>query len=345
MKIAFSTNQVHPRDRFDYWHNVARKSLVEHESQPECRTSFEAEIATGLLGSIELVLFRNSPMKARHTQRHVINSRSEDLFVCRQMSGKLFIEQDGRMAQLEAGDLMLLDPLLAYEASFVHRSRTLVLKVPRRELEARIGKTRDMVAHPIKPVRAEDKLSSSVSAMLPSLASKLSGASAEMIGNHALDLLAISLARKAGEARPRVSSAKALILSNIRAIVDARIADPDLDGQTVAAAVGVSVRHVNEILSEHGTSIGRLILARRLARCKHALEDLNQAHRSITEIAYGWGFSDLTHFGRRFKQAYGLLPSEAQRLASQPNRTGGPLGSERDAHLQARRGERPGPPS
>jgi AraC-like DNA-binding protein len=33
----------------------------------------------------------------------------------------------------------------------------------------------------------------------------------------------------------------------------------------------------------------------------------------VSEIAYGWGFSDMTHFGRRFKAAYGLLPSEYRR--------------------------------
>jgi error-prone DNA polymerase len=37
----------------------------------------------------------------------------------------------------------------------------------------------------------------------------------------------------------------------------------------------------------------RLIQARRLARCRYALEDPNQAHRTVSEIAYGWGFSDM----------------------------------------------------
>ncbi|WP_310353804.1 hypothetical protein [Methylobacterium sp. BE186] len=33
----------------------------------------------------------------------------------------------------------------------------------------------------------------------------------------------------------------------------------------------------------------------------------------MSEIAYGWGFSDMTRFGRRFKAAYGLKPSECCR--------------------------------
>jgi AraC family transcriptional activator of tynA and feaB len=51
------------------------------------------------------------------------------------------------------------------------------------------------------------------------------------------------------------------------------------------------------------------IQARCVARCRKALEDPLQAHRTVSEIAYGWGFCDMTHFGRKFKKAYGLLPS------------------------------------
>ena len=33
-------------------------------------------------------------------------------------------------------------------------------------------------------------------------------------------------------------------------------------------------------------------------------------NRSITDIALSWGFSDPSHFGRRFKQAYGMSPRD-----------------------------------
>jgi hypothetical protein len=58
----------------------------------------------------------------------------------------------------------------------------------------------------------------------------------------------------------------------------------------------------------------RLIQAKRLERCRRALEDPLQAHRTWTEIAGGWGFSNMTHFSRRFKSAYGVLPSKFRSL-------------------------------
>ena len=66
----------------------------------------------------------------------------------------------------------------------------------------------------------------------------------------------------------------------------------------------------NAVLAEESLSISRLIQARRLARCRSALDDPLQTHRTVSEIAYGWGFSDMTHFGRVFRAAFGLLPSE-----------------------------------
>jgi AraC family transcriptional regulator, positive regulator of tynA and feaB len=75
------------------------------------------------------------------------------------------------------------------------------------------------------------------------------------------------------------------------------------------------VRYVNQVLAEESTSIVQLIKARRLARCRQALEDSLHAGRTVSEIAQGSGFSDMNHFGRRFKTAYGILRSEHRRRA------------------------------
>jgi AraC family transcriptional regulator, positive regulator of tynA and feaB len=106
------------------------------------------------------------------------------------------------------------------------------------------------------------------------------------------------------------------VLTRVRAAIERRLSDPALDPAIVAAAAGISVRYANAVLAQQGTSLARLIQTRRLERCRKALGDLTQAHRSISDIAYFWGFSDMTHFGRRFRSAYGLLPSEYRRAHS-----------------------------
>ena len=50
METVFSTSEVHVRDRFDYWHDVACRSIVNHDSRPECRLTFNAAISSRRFG-------------------------------------------------------------------------------------------------------------------------------------------------------------------------------------------------------------------------------------------------------------------------------------------------------
>jgi AraC-like DNA-binding protein len=90
--------------------------------------------------------------------------------------------------------------------------------------------------------------------------------------------------------------------------------DPKLNAATVAAAAGVSVRYANGLLAKECTSIMRLALAMRLQRCRQALEDPLQNHRTVSEIARGWDFSDMTHFGRSFRTMYGATARLPEKL-------------------------------
>jgi AraC-like DNA-binding protein len=270
---------------------------------------------TAALSDMELVMFDNAAMCVNHTLQHARGAEAEELFVCRQIAGELALEQGGRSVVLKEGDIALLDPLLPYSGRFSSESRLLVLKVPRNALEARVGRMRDVTARPIRPLDADCSLASAFLGMLPQHADGLSLAGEEFVKHQALDLIAVSLARAMQRQKPRVSSAKAVALVHVHAAIESRLSDQALDGETVAAMAGISVRYANALLAQEGTSLMRLIQTKRLERCRLALEDEAQAHRSISEIAYAWGFSDMTHFGRRFRASFGLLPSDCRRRA------------------------------
>jgi AraC family transcriptional activator of tynA and feaB len=317
VKTIFSTSSVHPRDRFDYWHSLACMEIVGHDSLPENRATFQAEIKAAKFGNLDLVEFSNSPMHVSHTVAHAERTRPDTMFLCYQLSGSVLIVQNAREVNLDAGSLTLLEPRLPYDARFALDSKTLVIKVPRRELRARIGGNRELIGRRVTAELADDELALSIAAKLPSLAGMTASTTEEMVGNHVLDLIGLSIARTIGSATVRVSNLKALLLGQIRSVVEAKLADPDIDGQKVADIVGISVRYANAILAEQGSSLHRLILSRRLSRCRVALEDPNQIPRTIAEIAQGWGFSDMTHFGRCFRAAFGVSPREYRKAAAQ----------------------------
>jgi AraC-like DNA-binding protein len=189
----------------------------------------------------------------------------------------------------------------------------LVIKVPRRELEARLGPIQHLVARRVSPDAGTHGLTSSLLALLPTHVSCLVPLAEQAIKTQTLDLIALALAQYAGPVR--LSSSKALSLLRLRAVIESRLTDPDLTPGEAAAGAGISVRYANALLASEGQSLARFILERRLLRCKRALEDPSQQRRTVSEIAYTWGFSDMTHFARCFKKIYGILPRELKRRA------------------------------
>lgn len=51
-------------------------------------------------------------------------------------------------------------------------------------------------------------------------------------------------------------------------------------------------------------------MERRLDGAARDLRDPARCGRDIGRIAFDWGFSDLSHFTRRFKQRFGMRPRD-----------------------------------
>jgi len=315
MKTIFSTAGVRPCERFDSWHARARQYVIDHDSRPDCLLTFEAKLSTASLDDLTLVSFQSSPMTVSHTSKHIAHATSDELFICRQLAGELLLEQDGREVTLRAGDMTMLDPRRPYRGRFLAGANLLLVKVPRRRLEARVGRTRNMVALTMRSEQGEIGMVSDFLSLL-SVHVECLGPATATVAEQVLDLLAMALLKANGLSRSRMPAARFEVLTRVRSAIESRLSDSALDPATVAAAAGISVRYANAVLAQQSTSLARLIQIRRLERCRKALGDLTQAHRSISDIAYSWGFSDMTHFGRRFRLSYGLLPSEYRRAHS-----------------------------
>ena len=133
-----------------------------------------------------------------------------------------------------------------------------------------------------------------------------------MIAQQALDLAALAF-QTVENTVAQLSSPRATTLLRLKSIIETKLHDPALKPATVAQAAGISVRYANALLANEGTSLERYIMLRRLERCRKVL--LNPAHlsRTASEIAYSYGFSDLSHFTRRFKKQFACTPSEIRR--------------------------------
>ena len=91
------------------------------------------------------------------------------------------------------------------------------------------------------------------------------------------------------------------------------LGDSNLDGNTIAQAVNLSPRHVYQIFDGEDKPLMRWVWSERLARCRHDLEQPALQSRSIGEIAFQWGFSNVSHFSRAFKAEFGVTPRDYRR--------------------------------
>jgi AraC-like DNA-binding protein len=313
LALTFSTNTVHPRDRFDFWHSVACRSYVEHECRPGQPSSFEGHIDIAPLAHTSLSTYSNTPARIWRTPRQFTRARSDDLYLCLQINGTCRISQDGRDASLQPGDFCLADTAGAYVFTYPVHSSQLVLKIERKQLEARVPDFRSMIAVAIRSREATGGLASGFIRMLPCYRDSISGLAEQRIADQAVDLAALALSEVAGKSGVRLSSASATALLRLRRTVESTLSQRGLRCSEVAAAAGMSLRYANHLLLQEGTSLERYIQRRRLEKCREALRDPGQSHRSVGEIAFSWGFSDASHFARSFKTAYGVSARDYRR--------------------------------
>ena len=86
--------------------------------------------------------------------------------------------------------------------------------------------------------------------------------------------------------------------------------DPSFGPHEVAAEAGISLRYLQKLFTEHGSTCSEFIYSLRLdqaARLLHRRGSLGVS-QPLSEIAYACGFRDYTHFARKFRQRFGHPP-------------------------------------
>lgn len=94
----------------------------------------------------------------------------------------------------------------------------------------------------------------------------------------------------------------------LMAIIEQKIADPNLDGDLIAEMVGMSKTTLyRKLKSTIGDSVNIFI---RNTRLKKAAELLRARELKVSEVAYAVGFSDPAYFSKCFSAFFGKSPTE-----------------------------------
>jgi acetamidase/formamidase/AraC-like DNA-binding protein len=239
------------------------------------------------------------------------------------------------------GRLLLLPRGGDWNVVFQRDMRAIVLSVTSEALHSRIaGKMKFADARMVASGGLADVFSRMLDATARTLET-LDDVEWAAIAQSLVDLLLTFAHQLAGPALDAGGTAtQAAILHRICQTIERHLDDPELAPARVAQAEGISERYLQKLFEGVGDNFTHYVRERRLQRAWADLSNPAQAHRSISEIAYRYGFGDSAHFSRTFRHRFGLPPrefrqQEAERAAP-PSTTVGQRGWPQDALAQLR---------
>jgi AraC-like DNA-binding protein len=249
------------------------------------------------------------------TPRHVRAEGPAVVALAVQSSGAGRFSQFGADSVVPAGSLMVNDLTAPYAFSWSGSGGSRAFQVPYEQLGLPAEVVRaaaprllhsplhDLVRdHLQRMVAAADELSTDP------------GAAA--LGTATTQLVRALLVSAAADQRWTPAVREETLLARVLAYAERHLRDPALTPERIAAAHNVSVRQLYKVCAGAGVRLEQWLIGQRLEAARAELAAPAGRRRSIAAIARSCGFSDPSHFARRFRAAYGVRPREWQQLSS-----------------------------
>jgi AraC-like DNA-binding protein len=308
--MQLSTRRVAIADRADYW-GQAKRFVLNAQCRVVPQGSGPLDAAVGMMqcGNIRLIDLVGTPYRSERMGP----GESGAVLLMFQLAGVGTLSDRRRTARLNAGDVCVVPPDrdIVVDRPITFRQVLVSLKtedldegVPRwRELEAvtvpglqpGVRATLDLVRYALA---YRDVLGPACRERLAATALGLFGRVLGDAGAGGVDVPGGTSSRVAASHRQRVER---FIHDNLR--------DPELSVAKIARELGVSTRYLHKLYEKEPAHLMQQVLVKRLSECRREI----RAHggRSITDIAYAWGFNSPAHFSRAFKKQFGVCPSDS----------------------------------
>jgi len=303
---SFSTDLVPVPDRLEAWRWNAQQICGDSRFQFPKRFAFHGSIQARRVAGLEMTLFSSSEVSFQKFPVVRLNSESRACIVITQLKGIRRYRQDSKVAILKRGDTTLIDSGRPWSSDCQGDCARLYLRVPYFLMEGRLG---------LNPIPIAQRISgtSGLGTILYGLSTSLFRQAEDFSseeGTAALEayfriLRACAGGQGNGSAKQRRPDT---LWASMATYIEAHLPETDLGPAKIASAMGVSLRHVHRVFSSRGCSVADWIRERRLRQCRNDLSNCQLRQKSITEIAFFWGFNDSAHFSRAFKNQFGICP-------------------------------------
>jgi AraC family transcriptional regulator, positive regulator of tynA and feaB len=249
----------------------------------------------------------NAP-RIERTQRDIRLDGVEHYCLLFQVAGRTAFSQNDRVAQVATNDVVLIDtarPMTCFVDNCV--AQWLILNLPRRQLISHLG---------FEPLGGTRRCGGTPAGRaLLDLAQGADEGSEPLlsVSNSYIQLAFydfVGALFAPSDQGPRSRHSEKLF-ARVHGLMVEHFADPDFGPSEVAAKAGVSLRYVQKLFADRGSSSSEYIYSLRLDHAARSIRRraLLGKHLPLSEIAYECGFRDYTHFSRRFRRRFGCTPS------------------------------------
>lgn len=302
-----STDEIAPRERAPQWCEWVHQHFGGLRSDLYGDTVFDGHIRASQAGDVILTRLEANRHRVLRTPSMARGSESPYLKIVAPWQGSASVQQQGREACARDGAWVIYDTTNAYEIANPERCDHLIVMVPKdgitdRQLRLDGVMARQLGASGISRVALETMRNTYQE--LPNM----SEAAAQGAGELIKQLVRLSLQELSG--METALTQREALRDRIRAYVQQHLRDPALSVDAIARALNCSRRHLYNAFAGEGESIAAHIQRSRLQACIRDLQLSGPHARPITDIALSWGFGNLSHFSRVFRDHTGKSPSE-----------------------------------
>ncbi|GAB7058681.1 helix-turn-helix domain-containing protein [Streptomyces mexicanus] len=322
MSLVLTTASVPDRDKVAYWNEAVSRTLVPMLVAPRGDGPFDGRIATRRLGYLQVSTVEADAERLSRTPALITPSCEALVAVGVQVSGTATFVQDGRRAEVCAGDLVVYDTTRPYSFDCPRRFATHVFQLPRRTLGVPDGDIRQVTGRVIGTADGFGAMLLPFLATLASSADDYPPAVANRVAGNVVDLFATLIAEQVHPDGTDADTTRSHLLLRIREHIDRNLGDPDLSPESIARTHRISVRYLHRLFEGEGITVGRLVQQRRLEECGRELARRGRTAPTVSAVAQRWGFVSPAHFSRAFRATYGVSPREWRVLRTGQDRIG-----------------------
>ena len=305
MGFGFVTTGGSPDDRLAYWTDLICRHHIRMSCYPTRLSEFNGQIFVNELGPAQITSASSGATVYRRNAEDLIEHESGYILVHLAQGGTTTFETARGDFTVNRGQMICIGTQDTFRMTFSAPAQFVTLRAPRMIL--------DGIADPDmldwKIIDGREGIGAMLRALLSETAaqSSLSANDQARVLRIVIDLLGACLRDRIADAtcsdRDRLSRAKRFMLANL--------ADTEMNPETVAEAVGLSVRSLYRLFAQEDTTFMRWLMARRVEASYEALA--GGQCRDVTDAAFSHGFKDLSHFSRTFRKRYQETPRDVLR--------------------------------